>query len=62
MAYIETDEVGVQRVRVIRLVALDRQGALHILADRYQSKRFNSTNDLWIDPAQEDVIKFNYRE
>ncbi len=33
-----------------RLVSLDPQGELRVLADRYQGKRFNATNDLWIDP------------
>ncbi len=33
-----------------RLVSIDPQGNLTMLADRYQNKRFNSLNDLWIDP------------
>jgi len=33
-----------------RLVSVSPQGAVTVLADRYQDKRFNSLNDLWIDP------------
>jgi len=33
-----------------RLVSIDPKGKLKVLADRYQSKRFNSLNDLWIRP------------
>ena len=33
-----------------RLVSVSPQGAVTVLADRYQNKRFNSLNDLWIDP------------
>ena len=33
-----------------RLVSLDPEGELRVLADSYQGKRFNATNDLWIDP------------
>ncbi len=33
-----------------RLVSIDPQGKVTVLADRYQNKRFNSLNDLWIDP------------
>lgn len=33
-----------------RLVSISPQGAVTVLADRYQDKRFNSLNDLWIDP------------
>ncbi|HXH86713.1 MAG TPA: SMP-30/gluconolactonase/LRE family protein [Nitrospira sp.] len=33
-----------------RLVAIDRQGNVAVLADKYDGKRFNSPNDLWIDP------------
>ncbi|MFZ2145975.1 MAG: SMP-30/gluconolactonase/LRE family protein [Sedimentisphaerales bacterium] len=33
-----------------RLVTIDPQGKVTVLADRYQNKRFNSLNDLWIDP------------
>ena len=32
-----------------RLVSIDPQGKVTVLADRYQGKRFNSLNDLWID-------------
>jgi len=33
-----------------RLVSIDPQGNVTMLADKYQNKRFNSLNDLWIDP------------
>jgi len=33
-----------------RLVSISPQGAVTVLADRYKDKRFNSLNDLWIDP------------
>lgn len=33
-----------------RLVSIDPQGNVTVLADRYQNKRFNSLNDLWLDP------------
>jgi gluconolactonase len=33
-----------------RLVSISPQGRVTVLADRYQGKRFNSLNDLWIDP------------
>jgi len=33
-----------------RLVSIDPQGQVTMLADSYQGKRFNSLNDLWIDP------------
>ena len=33
-----------------RLVSIDRNGKASVLADEYQGKRFNSLNDLWIDP------------
>jgi gluconolactonase len=33
-----------------RLVAIDPQGSVAVLADKYDGKRFNSPNDLWIDP------------
>jgi gluconolactonase len=33
-----------------RLVSIDQQGNVTVLADKYQNKRFNSLNDLWIDP------------
>ena len=33
-----------------RLVSIDKQGQVTILADSYQGKKFNSLNDLWIDP------------
>jgi len=32
-----------------RLVSIDPQGNVTVLADKYQNKRFNSLNDLWID-------------
>ena len=33
-----------------RFVSIDPRGKVTVLADRYQGKRFNSLNDLWIDP------------
>lgn len=33
-----------------RLVSIDRNGGVTVLADQYEGKRFNSPNDLWIDP------------
>ena len=33
-----------------RLVSIDLKGEVTILAEKYQDKRFNSLNDLWIDP------------
>lgn len=33
-----------------RLVSISPQSQLTVLADSYQGKRFNSLNDLWIDP------------
>jgi gluconolactonase len=33
-----------------RLVSIDPRGNVTVLADKYQGKRFNSLNDLWIDP------------
>jgi len=33
-----------------RLVAIDPKGKVTVLAEKYQDKRFNSLNDLWIDP------------
>lgn len=33
-----------------RLVSIDPKGNVTILADKYQGKRFNSLNDIWIDP------------
>jgi gluconolactonase len=33
-----------------RLVSIDPQGKVTVLADKYQGKRFNSLNDLWIEP------------
>jgi len=33
-----------------RLVSIDPQGEVTVLADEYKGKRFNSLNDLWIDP------------
>ena len=33
-----------------RLVSIDPKGKVTVLTDKYQGKRFNSLNDLWIDP------------
>jgi gluconolactonase len=33
-----------------RLVSIDKKGEVTVLADKYQGKKFNSLNDLWIDP------------
>jgi len=33
-----------------RLVSIDPQGNVTVLADSYRGKKFNSLNDLWIDP------------
>ena len=33
-----------------RLVSIDPKGEVTVLADKYQNKKFNSLNDLWIDP------------
>ena len=33
-----------------QVTAIDRAGRLTILADRYEGQRFNSPNDLWVDP------------
>jgi gluconolactonase len=33
-----------------RLVSIDQKGDVTVLADMYQGKKFNSLNDLWIDP------------
>ncbi|MBN1806574.1 MAG: SMP-30/gluconolactonase/LRE family protein [Sedimentisphaerales bacterium] len=33
-----------------RLVSINPQGEVKVLADEYQGKKFNSLNDLWIDP------------
>lgn len=33
-----------------RLVSIDADGVVTVLADEYEGKRFNSPNDLWIDP------------
>ena len=33
-----------------RLVSINPQSALEVLADKYRGKQFNSLNDLWIDP------------
>jgi gluconolactonase len=33
-----------------RLVSIDPKNSVTVLADKYQDKRFNSLNDLWIDP------------
>jgi len=33
-----------------QLVSISPQGQITVLADRYEGKRFNSPNDLWIDP------------
>jgi len=34
-----------------RLVSINLQGKVTVLADSYRNKRFNSLNDLWIDPS-----------
>ena len=33
-----------------RLVSINQKGEVTVLADKYQGKKFNSLNDLWIDP------------
>jgi gluconolactonase len=33
-----------------RVISIDPQGKITVLADRYEGKPFNSPNDLWIDP------------
>jgi len=33
-----------------RLVSIDPTGNVTVLADKYEGKKFNSLNDLWIDP------------
>ena len=33
-----------------RLVSINPQGKVTVLAEKYQDKKFNSLNDLWIDP------------
>ena len=33
-----------------RLTSIDPQGRVTVLADKYENKRLNSPNDLWIDP------------
>ncbi len=33
-----------------RVISLDAQGQITVLADLYNQKRFNEPNDLWIDP------------
>ncbi|MHC4678359.1 MAG: SMP-30/gluconolactonase/LRE family protein, partial [Planctomycetota bacterium] len=33
-----------------KLVSIDPKGKVMVLADKYLGKRFNSLNDLWIDP------------
>ena len=33
-----------------RLVSIDKQGKITVLTDKYNGKKFNSPNDLWIDP------------
>ena len=33
-----------------RLTAIDAEGRLTVLADRYEGDRFNGPNDLWVDP------------
>jgi sugar lactone lactonase YvrE/L-ascorbate metabolism protein UlaG (beta-lactamase superfamily) len=33
-----------------RLVSIDPQAKVTVLAEKYENKRFNSLNDLWIDP------------
>jgi len=35
-----------------RLVSIDPEGKVTILADRYKNKKFNSPNDLWLDPKE----------
>ncbi len=37
---------GVER----RLVSISPKGEITVLADKYEGKKFNSPNDLWIDP------------
>jgi gluconolactonase len=34
-----------------QLVSIDPNGQVTVLADKYQGKKFNSLNDLWIDPS-----------
>lgn len=34
-----------------RVVAIDPAGGIAIIASQYEGRRFNSPNDLWIDPA-----------
>jgi gluconolactonase len=33
-----------------QVTAIDQEGRLTILADRFEGQRFNSPNDLWVDP------------
>ena len=33
-----------------QLTAIDQEGRMTVLADRYDGQRFNSPNDLWVDP------------
>lgn len=33
-----------------QVTAIDRDGELVVLADRYEDRRLNSPNDLWVDP------------
>ena len=33
-----------------QVTAIDRDGVLTLLADRYEDRRLNSPNDLWVDP------------
>lgn len=33
-----------------RLVSIDPKGRVTVLADKYDNKKFNSLNDLWLDP------------
>ncbi|MBW8041560.1 MAG: SMP-30/gluconolactonase/LRE family protein [Planctomycetes bacterium] len=33
-----------------RLVSIDPKGKVTVLADKYENKKFNSLNDLWLDP------------
>jgi gluconolactonase len=33
-----------------RVIAIDRQGNVSLVADRYEGRPFNGPNDLWIDP------------
>ena len=56
-AFREQPEIGRYR---LRMEAVDRSFAQ---PNKYLNTVPGSQSvDLWIDPAQEDVIKFNYRE